>query len=146
MALAFAFCTAFTYLLLLGKPKDVQHSIVIHAARYATPQELMRLTLAGPTTYGTGRSDVVIPNSAVHANRSRSAVQFFANLAIEATFSVAIFRGVHCVAWDFKFAFPNWQPHRAAALASELDCDGHRNAICFCGGVALYISAKVALG
>ncbi|KAI1370650.1 hypothetical protein F4677DRAFT_457693 [Hypoxylon crocopeplum] len=105
MTLAFAVCTAFTYILLLDKPKDVRYSVTVRAVRYATPQELIRLALAGPTMYAYSRRGIAIPNNAIHADRNRSGERFNLELLHGVTFSIAIFGAVHCVAWEF--IFPN---------------------------------------
>ncbi|KAI0384421.1 hypothetical protein F5Y04DRAFT_229254 [Hypomontagnella monticulosa] len=103
MTFAFAICTAFTYFLLLEKPKDVEYSIVIRAARYATPWELARLAVVGPAIYGWYRSGINIPNNSIHAHRKYNGRTLHFDLIIGATFSIAIFGGVHCVAWGFSF-------------------------------------------
>ncbi|KAK3328630.1 hypothetical protein B0T19DRAFT_476203 [Cercophora scortea] len=56
MTLSFAISTGLTYFWLVEKPKDVQCSIIVPAARYATPREVMRIALAGPMDWsGPGR-------------------------------------------------------------------------------------------
>ncbi|KAH8897712.1 hypothetical protein GQ53DRAFT_884500 [Thozetella sp. PMI_491] len=122
MTLAFALCTAMAYLLLLDKPKDVQYSVVIHAKRYATPKQLIRLALLGPTTYGLYRGGINIPNNAIHVVRTRSGAAFHWPLFVGASFSIFIFGALHCVAWEF--AFPNkieqwlWQASSVVTAAS----------------------------
>lgn len=100
MTFAFAVSTAFAYFLLLDTPKDVGASVVLLAARNATPQEISRLAVAGPTTYWLMRTGIWIPNTAVHAVANHA---FHRNLAYGATFSIVIFGAIHCVAWNFAF-------------------------------------------
>ncbi|KUJ16975.1 uncharacterized protein LY89DRAFT_585846 [Mollisia scopiformis] len=106
MTLAFAACTVVTYALLLDKPKDVQTTITIPAKRYATAAEMNRLANMGPASYLTNRGrNVCIPNNAIHAEDGSSSGGVVA-LSAGAAFSVLIFGGFHCLAWNFTFPTP----------------------------------------
>ncbi|OQE19952.1 hypothetical protein PENSTE_c014G03236 [Penicillium steckii] len=98
MTLAFAISTAFTYLLLLDKPKDVQKSVIINATRYATSQEIARLGVAGPSGLYFSNNSAWIPNNAVHATDN---LAYNADLLHSATFSVFILGAIHCIGWNF---------------------------------------------
>lgn len=58
MTLSFAICTGITYKLLLDKLKDVSHTIIIPASRYAEAPELIQLAVLGPCTIGPLRRTI----------------------------------------------------------------------------------------
>ena len=97
MTFAFAISTGFTYFLLLDKPKDVGTSVTIPASRYASPQEMTRLAVAGPYSQGRG---IWIPNYAVHATRGQTPEK---HLLLGASFSVLLLGAIHCIGWNFKY-------------------------------------------
>ena len=101
LTLAYTASTAITYLLLLDKPKDVQHSIVIPAARYGRPQDVTRIALHGPTTALLARRGIWISNNGVHADFSQGFA--LATLWGGAILSNLVFGLVHCIAWEFTF-------------------------------------------
>ncbi|KAK3682333.1 hypothetical protein B0T22DRAFT_521558 [Podospora appendiculata] len=90
LTLAYTASTRITYLLLLDKPKDVQHSIAIPAARYGQPEDITRIALYGPTQIFSVNRGVWLPNNAL-------------NLNLGIGVSTAVFGLVHCVAWEFTF-------------------------------------------
>ncbi|CAG7999667.1 unnamed protein product [Penicillium salamii] len=109
LTLSYAVCTAFTYGLLLDKPKDVAYSTVVSATCYASPKEMSRLALAGPTPNGNSRRSIWIPNHALHANPTSRytsggqlipRIQTFGSGLLCSSF---IFGGIHFVAWNFTF-------------------------------------------
>ncbi|KAI4695855.1 uncharacterized protein J4E88_000025 [Alternaria novae-zelandiae] len=71
---SFAICTALTYGLLLDKPKDASISVTVTAARYPTPEKMIRIAIAGPYTWGKYRRSIWIPNNAIHLESKRSMV------------------------------------------------------------------------
>ncbi|KAJ6028684.1 hypothetical protein N7540_004260 [Penicillium herquei] len=105
LTLSFAVSTAFTYILLLGKPKDVHTSVILPAARYASVQELSRMAIAAPGCFIVPRFDICIPNNAIHAI-GRSSASDNSLLINGMSFSVMIIGLIHCVAWDFVFPTP----------------------------------------
>lgn len=102
LTLSFAVSTVFTYFLLLEKPKDVNTSVILSAARYPTKQELSRVAIAGPGCYLFPRFDLWVPSNAVHATGTSQRADNV-TLANGAAFSVLILGSIHCVAWDFVF-------------------------------------------
>ncbi|KAL6909213.1 hypothetical protein GGI43DRAFT_394861 [Trichoderma evansii] len=101
LTLAFTASTAVTYLILLDKPKDVQYSIVLPAARYGRPEEITRVALYGPSPVIATRSGVWIPNNGIHADiRAKS---FSHSIFCGACLSALLFGLVHCIAWEFTF-------------------------------------------
>lgn len=103
LTLAYAICTAITYLLLLDQPKDVQYSVIISATRYPTYKELIRLAAVGPTSFWQPRKNVWIPNTAVHADTRRFGAGRDTTLAMGTAFAVFLLGSLHCVAWEFVF-------------------------------------------
>lgn len=100
MTLAFAVSTGFTYFLLLDKPKDAGTSVIIPAARYASPQEMARIAVAGPRCTRHIASGIWIPNEAVHATSSE---RWNKHVFLGASFSVFILGAIHCLGWNFKY-------------------------------------------
>ncbi|WPH00125.1 Hypothetical protein R9X50_00294800 [Acrodontium crateriforme] len=102
---AFAICSGITYILLMEKPKGVEYSIQIPAARYATATEMSRIALNGPRMVGPGRTSfsqaLWIPNNSVHFSdrRQRPETSFGAGAAA----SLLLFGLAHCIAWNFAF-------------------------------------------
>ena len=101
LTLAFATCTFMTYILLLDKPKDVQTSLIIPAARYATLDELIRLAVVGPRTWWRYRRSNRIPNNTIHFNPAYT--DYFGPMSIGVCLSLLIFGVIHVIAWNFVF-------------------------------------------
>lgn len=102
VTLSFAACSVFTYMLLLQKPKDVQTSIDVDAARYPTPEEMVRIAVCGPYTFGTSRHHPWIPNNALHRDQEMggSAMVY---MTLGTLFGALIFGAIHCLAWNTTF-------------------------------------------
>jgi len=100
---SFAICTALTYGLLLDKPKDASTSVIVSAARYPTPEKMIRIAIAGPGTFGLFRRSIWIPNNAIHSDSKRPMVGPMAKMNQGVVLALVIFGAVHCVAWDFIF-------------------------------------------
>ncbi|CAG8409768.1 unnamed protein product [Penicillium salamii] len=109
LTLSYAVCTAFTYGLLLDKPKDAAYSMVISATCYASPKEMNRLALAGPTHNGNSRRSIWIPNNtfhAIHTTRYTSGghrIPKIQSFGFGLLYSSFIFGGIHFVACNFTF-------------------------------------------
>lgn len=92
MTLAFAVISIITYILLYGRPQDVQTAREIDATRYPTPAELSQLAAAGPQLRAP-RREISIPNT------SGPAGDFFLYI----TAPLAVFGGLHLLAWNYEF-------------------------------------------
>ena len=100
VALSFAICIGLVYGLLLGKPQDASTAIIVSAARYPTAEQMISIAIAGPSTFGSSRRSVWIPNDAIHQYEGARGM---AKLNQGVMVAVTIFGGVHCVAWEFDF-------------------------------------------
>lgn len=120
VTLSFAVCSLITYLLLYNRPKGIQTTLEIVAARYPRPDESARITNIGPATFGPYRSELSIPNNSIHYSHGPC----YFHPAIIA--SLVIFGGLHFVAWDY--AYPT-QIEKTLWLASSIihdSSDAHR--------------------
>lgn len=102
LVFSFAICTALTYGLLLDKPQDASTVVTISAARYPTPQKIIRIAIAGPYTWGQYRHSIWIPNNTFHRDSKRP-MGPMATMNQGSVLALVIFEAVHCVAWDFNF-------------------------------------------
>jgi hypothetical protein len=124
LTLAYAVCTAATYMLSLDKSKDAAYSMAIEAARYPTAEELIRLANVGPGTFGQFRTSLWIPNNSVHAELSGDGTTGQGRhdtLALGSTAALLILGGLHCIAW--KFLFPSFAEEvlwQASSLVTAL--------------------------
>lgn len=105
---AFSICAAIIFVLVWNKPKDVQTTIFVNAARYPTPQELIRIAVAGPHVFARKRGkrrSIWIPNNAIHwesaSDGARDGPMKQFNLG--SAFALIVFGAVHCLAWNFTF-------------------------------------------
>jgi hypothetical protein len=105
---AFSICAAIIFFLVWYKPKDVQTSILVKAVRYPTPEELIRIAVAGPYIFARKRGkrhSIWIPNNAIHwesaADGARVGPMKQFNLGCAS--ALIIFGAVHCIAWNFTF-------------------------------------------
>lgn len=103
LTFSYAVCTPITYCLLLSQPKDVQYSLPILAKRYATPQELIRLAVIGPTDVGLPRTSIWIPNTCIHATLDGGSFATINYLAGAASGALLVLGGLHCIAWTYEF-------------------------------------------
>jgi len=114
VTLAFAVISIVTYVLLYSRPKDVQTTREMHAARYPTPTELTRVAAAGPVTIGSRRRDFSIPN-----NVNPSDDPHFFEIT---TGALIVFGGLHLLAWNYEFPTPVerrlWQASAIVTMAT----------------------------
>ncbi|CZR50406.1 uncharacterized protein PAC_00278 [Phialocephala subalpina] len=102
VTLAFAVCSGLTYMLLLQKPKDVQTSINVDAARYPTPEEMVRIAVCGPYTFGTARRHPRIQNNALHRDQEEDGNAML-YMTLGTLFGALVFGSIHCLAWNTAF-------------------------------------------
>jgi hypothetical protein len=105
---AFSICAAIIFILVWDKPKDVQTTIFVNAVRYPTPQELIRIAVAGPYIFARKRGkrhSTWIPNNTIHwksaSDEARDGPMKQFNLGCAS--ALIIFGAIHCIAWDFTF-------------------------------------------
>ncbi|KAJ5374667.1 hypothetical protein N7517_006673 [Penicillium concentricum] len=102
VTLSFAICSTITYLLLFNKPKDVQTSHTIKAAKRPSAEDLILIANAGPSGFAFARASIWIPNNILSRDTThREDGNFMMYLASSA--AMIIFGGIHCIAWNFKF-------------------------------------------
>jgi hypothetical protein len=116
VTLAFAVISIITYVLLYSRPKDVQTTREMHAARYPTPTELTRIAAAGPATFGfPGRRDFSIPNDVDHVDDT-------SYWLMSITVALIVFGGLHLLAWNYEFPTPIerrlWQASAIVTIAT----------------------------
>jgi hypothetical protein len=115
VTLAFAVISIITYVLLYSRPKDVQTTREMHAARYPTPAELTRIAAVGPETLGRRRRDFSIPNS---VEQSDDADHSLGSI----TAALIVFGGLHLLAWNYEFPTPIerrlWQASAIVTIAT----------------------------
>lgn len=122
LTLAFAACTSIMYVLSLDKPKDAQVPVMMSARNRATPEQLIRIAVVGPRTYGwmRYRPYFAIPNNAIHIDTKRQFKGVYrplSNLSIAGTSALVVFGCIHCVAWEFTFPT---QPEKILWHASSI--------------------------
>jgi hypothetical protein len=105
---AFSICAAIIFVLVWNKPKDVQTTIFINAARYPTPQELIRIAVAGPFVFARKRGkrgSIWIPNNAIHWESASDGAKDgpMKQFNLGSAFALIVFGAVHCLAWNFTF-------------------------------------------
>jgi hypothetical protein len=114
VTLAFAVISIITYVLLYNRPKDVQTTREMHAARYPTPAELTRIAAARPATIGWRRRDFSIPNDVDPSDDRHFIVSTMAALIV--------FGGLHLLAWNYEFPTPIerrlWQASAIVTIAT----------------------------
>ncbi|KAJ5881911.1 uncharacterized protein N7529_000583 [Penicillium soppii] len=99
--LSFAVCSVVTYILLIDKPKDVQTSYTIKAAKRPSAEDLILIANAGPMMFWGSRLSICIPNTALSRDSHRSDGLF--TMYLGSSLAMIVFGAIHCLAWDFKF-------------------------------------------
>ncbi|KAJ5823541.1 hypothetical protein N7447_005881, partial [Penicillium robsamsonii] len=101
ITLSFAICSIITYSLLLNKPKDVQASHTIKAAKRPSAEDMILIANAGPTGFAFDRASIWVPNNVLSRDTHMSDGNFMIYLASAP--ALTLFGGIHCIAWNFAF-------------------------------------------
>jgi hypothetical protein len=115
VTLAFAVLSIITYILLYSRPKDVQTTREMHAARYPTPIELTAIMAAAPETIRLPHREFSIPNYVIHLT---GRFHFLASVMA----ALVLFGGLHLLAWNYEFPTPVerrlWQASAIVTIAA----------------------------
>jgi hypothetical protein len=99
--LAYAACSAITYLALLNKPQGAEAPYVMHAARYPTAKDMVSIAAEGPWPYWFQQRDHWMPNNAFHY--SGEPWRYFWGFLIGSGLGATAFGAIHLFAWNFAF-------------------------------------------
>jgi hypothetical protein len=110
VAAAYAGCSMFTYVLFWSKPKDVGQPRDFPAARYPTAEEILAITMEGPTTVFHYREGYWMPNNTIHRicwskNQEGDTADRYPRITfmIGSVTGAVIFDTPHLFAWNFAF-------------------------------------------
>lgn len=109
LTLAFAISSILTYALLFNKPRNIETSISVAAARYPIAEEMIDLATAGPEAFGimdslrrdgtmktSGRLGLRIENDCTHMGTQ-------GKVLLGGAAALALFGALHCIAWNFDY-------------------------------------------
>ncbi|KAI9685715.1 MAG: hypothetical protein M1822_004275 [Bathelium mastoideum] len=99
--LAFATCSALTYLLHLKKPKDIMNPYYISAVRYPTSKEVYTIASRGSVDFGLVQKYQCVSGNAIH--RCLDNVDQRDIFALLSLGSSSLFGALHLLAWNFHF-------------------------------------------
>lgn len=102
LTLAFAGCSIITYLMLLGKPQDVQTTHIVEADHYPKPEDMERLANITPFVFFPSpyvdQTNPWMPNNIMHSDQKDRSYFAYANIC-----AMVIFGCIHCSAWNLHF-------------------------------------------
>lgn len=120
VVIAFATCAIITYVLCFSKPKDVEVPRYIEAARFPTPDEMLKTAEVGSIDYlfwlpgdTYAVANLTMPYCGQHSP--------FSTLMLGSLIGGVVFGNIHCATWNFFFPTPTEQLLWRISSASVFD-------------------------